>query len=235
MFEAMTRFLLFLTLATACRPSDPAARSTPSSTAAAQPAAREQSEPARADSLLGLADEGRIQGAENAPVWLIEISDFQCQFCKQWHDDVYPAIRREYIEPGVVRMAYINLPLPQHQHAEAAAEAAMCAAVQGRFWPLHDRIFDTQERWSRLPAAGAFFDSLAVATRVDTAQFRDCVRSGLMGRLINADRSRASAAGVRSTPTFFVGDEPIQGVAPVEAFRQAIARQRAKAPGRPQQ
>jgi len=111
-----------------------------------------------------------------------------------------------------------------------AAEAAMCAAAQNKFWPMHDVLFNTQDRWAQLPDARALFDSLARTVGVDTASWRKCVSSGVTQKLINADRGRGLQAGVGSTPTFFVGSEPITGAAPIEEFRKAIERARAKAP-----
>lgn len=188
---------------------------------------------ARVDALLQRADAGRIQGSRNATIWLVEVSDFQCPFCKRWHDEVYPAIQREFVAPGHVRMAYVNLPLSMHQHAQAAAEAALCASAQDRFWPMHDKLFATQERWAAMSDVASIFDSLAVASGVNAVEWRGCLRSGVMRRVIDGDQARAGATGVRSTPTFFVGDEPIQGAAPIGDFRAAIERARAKAGGRP--
>lgn len=220
-------------LLAACRPSDGRSRAAPGSTSVAAPAAGiggvGTADSARIDSLLQRADAGRIQGAADAPVWLVEISDFQCPFCKRFHDEVYPAIKREYIDRGIVRMAYVHLPLNIHQHAEAAAEASLCAAAQQRFWPLHDKLFETQNRWAGMDDAAALFDSLAVASGVNATDWRDCMRSGVMQRVINGDRTRAASVGARSTPIFFVGNEPIQGLVPFEAFRQAIERARANA------
>lgn len=179
-----------------------------------------------------LADAGRIQGATNAPVWLVEISDFQCPYCKNWHDDVYPTIKREYIDRGIVRMAYVHLPLNIHPHAEAAAEASLCAAAQNRFWPLHDKLFATQRLWAAMPNASAMFDSLAISAGVNAPQWRGCMSSQIMRRIIVGDRTRAASAGVRSTPSFFVGDEAIAGLAALDAYRQAIERARAKSAGR---
>ena len=186
----------------------------------------------RVDSLLQLADAGRIQGSPTAPVWLVEISDFQCPYCKQWHAQVYPAIKRDYIDRGIVRMAYVHLPLNIHPNAGPAAETSLCASMQNRFWPVHDKLFDTQEQWARLQNPAAYFDSLALASGVDESRYRECMASDIMQRVINGDRSRANAAGVTSTPQFFVGNEPIRGLAPLDAYRQAIERARAGAAGR---
>jgi protein-disulfide isomerase len=177
---------------------------------------------------LERADRARIQGDTTAPVWVVEISDFQCPYCKRWHDETYPALVRDFIRPGIVRMAYVHLPLQQHQHAFHAAEAAMCAAVQNRFWQMHDALFETQPRWVPLTDATALFDSLAVASGVKGSEWRECMRSMVMRRLINADRARSMSAAVSSTPTFFVGDERVRGAAPIEEFRAAIERARAK-------
>ena len=234
MFLPMQRFLAVAVLLVACKSSDGNARSAPASgsSTAARPAAQAQASGASVadDALLERADRARIQGDSTAPVWLVEVSDFQCPFCKQWHDRTYPDIVREYIRTGIVRMAYVNFPLGQHQHAMPAAEAAMCAAAQDKFWPMHDALFNTQERWAQLGDARAMFDSLARSIGVDTASWHTCVRSGVTQRLINADRGRGLQAGVGSTPTFFVGSEPITGAAPMEDFRRAIERARAKAP-----
>lgn len=224
----MKPLLLAALLIAGCRPSDGGSQ-TP---AQAGNAARVDS--ATANMLLERADAARIQGDTAAPVWLVEISDFQCPFCKRWHDETYPIIKREYIATGIVRMAYVNLPLSMHQHAQGAAEAAMCAAAQGRFWQAHDVIFDSQDAWTPLPNANGFLDSVAVASGIDARQYRACRESGVMRRLISADIARAASAGVRPTPTFFVGNEKIEGAAPIEEFRAAIARARARAVIRPQ-
>jgi protein-disulfide isomerase len=212
-----------------CKSSD--GQATPSR---APGAAAVTGDSARETALLERADAGRIQGARTAPVWLVEISDFQCPYCKQWHDQTYPLIKREFIDSGHVRMAYVNLPLSSiHRHAAPAAEAAMCAAVQDKFWPLHDSLFATQDRWNKLEDATAVFDSLALKVGVKADDFRDCVRSQVMRRLLNGDKQRAGSAGVTSTPVFFVGDEMIRGAAPIAEFRAAIKRARTKAAARP--
>lgn len=177
--------------------------------------------------LIEAADLGRIQGAAAAPVWLLVISDFQCPYCRMWHEQTWPAIEREYVQPGRVRVAYINLPLSNHQHALPAAEAAMCAGVQGKFWQVADGIFDTQERWTPLRDASAVYDSIATAAGVDVPRWRECVAQHRTVPMINADAARAGAIGVQSTPSFVVmrGQEVVRGIAgayPIETFREAL-------------
>jgi protein-disulfide isomerase len=181
------------------------------------------------DSLSARADRGRIRGAQTAPVWLVEISDFQCPFCKQWHDETFAKIDQEYVKTGKVRMAYLNFPLTRiHKNAQAAAEAAMCAGVQGKFWELHNSLFQTQARWAESQKPIVLFDSLARAGGVELKAWDNCMTSHATAKLIEADRERSSKAGVESTPTFFVGDRALAGAYPVDTFRVAIEQALAK-------
>jgi protein-disulfide isomerase len=181
------------------------------------------------DTVSVLADKARIRGAATAPVWLVEVSDFQCPFCKQWHDESFAKLDQEYVKTGKVRIAYLNFPLTRiHPNAQAAAEAAMCAGVQGKFWELHESLFQTQKRWAELKSPMAVFDSLARAAGVDHKRWSNCMTTHATAKIIAADRDRSGRAGVESTPTFFVGDRALAGAYPVDTFRVAIDQALAK-------
>ena len=184
------------------------------------------------DSVSAHADRARIRGSASAQVWLVEISDFQCPFCKQWHDETFAKIDQEYVKSGKVRLAYLNFPLTRiHKNAQAAAEAAMCAGVQGKFWELHESLFETQTKWAELKSPTAVFDSLARAAKVEPKGWANCMSTHATAKLIQADRDRSTQAGVESTPTFFIGDRALAGAYPVDTFRvvldQAIAKAKA--------
>jgi protein-disulfide isomerase len=182
------------------------------------------------DSVSTTADKARIRGAESAQVWLVEISDFQCPFCKEWHDKSFAIIDKEYVKTGKVRLAYLNFPLARiHPNAQAAAEAAMCAGVQGKFWELHASLFETQTKWAASKAPIVTFDSLARAAGVEPKAWNNCMTTHATAKLIEADRDRSTKAGVESTPTFFVGDRALAGAYPVDTFRVAIDQALAKA------
>lgn len=168
------------------------------------------------------ADSARIQGAPTAPVWMLEISDFECPYCKVWHDDVYPAIVREYVETGRVRLAYVNYPLASHRNALPASEAAMCAGAQAAFWPYHDRVFAAQERLIAADQARPLLDSLATAQGLDMTAFAECLDERVMLPVVTADAERMRAAGVNATPTFFIGGTAISGAQPIATFRRAL-------------
>ena len=180
------------------------------------------------DPRVSAADAGRIKGDSTASVWLVEASDFQCPACKYWHDNVSAEIVRDYVETGKVRFAYINFPLSQHRNARPAAEAAMCAAAQGKFWDMHDRIFQSQEEWSVLVDPMARMRELAAGVGVDLALWDSCVAEDVMLPMIDGDLARGNASGVGETPTFFIGSQVVGGAIPARQLRplldEAIAR-----------
>jgi protein-disulfide isomerase len=172
--------------------------------------------------LLKRADHARIEGSASAPVWVIEVSDFQCPYCRQFHDDSYGELKRAYVDSGKVRLAYVNFPLSMHRNAFAASESAMCAGAQNKFWEMHDALFTTQRSWENLPSPQKMFDSLAVAQGVDLPAFQKCVSGHLTKPMIEADIDRATKQGVESTPTFLIGGMMVTGAQPLANFRRAI-------------
>lgn len=215
-----------------CRGAEAAKRdsasvpSTPGASPAGAPVAARAVAPT--DSISVLADRGRIRGNPQVSFWIIEASDFQCPYCKEWHDADYAPLVRDFVETGKARLAYLNFPLSQHQNAMPAAEAAMCASAQDKFWPMHDSLFISQPRWETLANAVPVFDSMAAHIGVAMPGWRDCVDRHLTRPLIEADYARSQNAGVRSTPTFFVGSQQISGFQPYPFFRQVIETQLAK-------
>jgi protein-disulfide isomerase len=174
---------------------------------------------------VAVADRSRILGDSSASVWVVIVSDFQCPFCKIWHDQSFATLKKEFVDNGRVRLAYLHLPLPQHQHAETTAEMSMCAGAQGRFWEFHDAVFKTQDQWSGLPPGTPFFDSVAAMAGVDQAQFRACMNAHTMQPIVRGDYQKAVDAKVRSTPTFWIGNEiRLEGVVPIQTFRDSIAK-----------
>lgn len=156
------------------------------------------------DSISTKADAGRIFGDANVKLWVIMASDFQCPYCKQWHDLAFASLMNDYAKTGKVRLAFINMPLSMHPNAMPAAEAAMCASVQNKFWPMHEALFAAQDEWAPLPDPSKKFETIAGTLGLDMPQWKTCVSKHLTAALITADRDRARAGGVQSTPTFFV-------------------------------
>ena len=230
--------LAVLVAATACTSSDgkPRASETtaaaPAAPAAATASGQLASRGVPNDTISERADRGRILGDSNATVWLIMASDFQCPYCKQWHDSSFAKIMRDYVNKGRVRLAFLNYPLAMHPNALPASEAAMCASAQNKFWQMHDALFATQQKWEVSKTPNTIFDSLAAAAGVNMAPYRECVSKHLTVPLLQVDRDRGSAAGVRSTPTFFAGQYILSGAdAKVAAALDSALAKAGKKPG----
>jgi protein-disulfide isomerase len=139
-------------------------------------------------------------GAASAPVILIEFSDFECPFCARFTAETLPILRRDYVDRGVLRVVFRQMPLTRiHPHAQAAATASICAREQGQFWKMHDALF--AESRSLNPQD---FGMLAASLGLDKALFDRCVSHG-MAEEISADVLSGKALGVTGTPTIFLG------------------------------
>jgi len=161
------------------------------------------------DSVLARASNSRQHGSAYAKVTLYEVSDFQCPFCKMFYDSTYARFDSAYVKTGKVRMVFINFPLPMHNQAFAASKAALCTGAQGKFWEMHDRLFERQREWRDQPDAAQRFARYAAELGVDSAQFRDCVQNDRVSPLVVNDIMQASGAQVNSTPTLILNREKI--------------------------
>lgn len=204
--------------AAACGRADAAAAK---EQAAAQPTASATA--AQLDTALARkADQGRILGPSNA-MWVVMISDFQCPYCKQWHDSSMAQLRKDFIEPGKIRFAYLHLPLVSiHPHARAEAEAAMCAGVQGKFWPFAESLFNSQKVVQGMSDVSPLVNRFARELSLDMTAFAACRQSPGIKGIVENDMQQASQANVTSTPSFIIGDFLVQGAIPYPAFKKAV-------------
>jgi protein-disulfide isomerase len=172
-----------------------------------------------ADPLLG----ARTKGSPEAPITVLEIADFQCPACRVFWEETMPLLHREYVEPGKVRIVFVNLPLIQiHRNAAAAHEFAMCAAAQNRFWPVHDMLFDQQAVWAALDDPSPYYFSVANATGLNTDSLDACVGDGRMRGLIMEEAEGVVRAGVQSTPSFVIEGGLLPGAVPIEGWRPIL-------------
>jgi protein-disulfide isomerase len=170
-----------------------------------------------------------IEGKKDAPVTLVEFSDYQCPFCSRFFQTTLPTLTKEYIDTGKVRYAFRDFPLDQiHPHARKAAEAAHCAGDQGKYWEMHDLLFQNQKALE-VEKLKAYAKTL----NLDATAFNACLDGGKYGTKVEKNLKDGVTAGVRGTPAFFVGktrpDDTIEGVMisgahPFPVFRQAIDR-----------
>jgi protein-disulfide isomerase len=165
----------------------------------------------------------RSKGQAAAPVTVYEMSDFQCPFCKRHAEETMPVLEREYIATGKVRWVFVNFPLTSiHPNAVPAAEFAMCAARQNRFWDAHHILFRTQGTWAPLRDPGPFLMSLVDSLRLARPAMTGCLARGETRAEVRSDAEGAIRAGARSTPTFYIEGGLMAGSQPVDVFRQVL-------------
>lgn len=172
--------------------------------------------------LIAMADRGRLMGRDSGAIWVVMISDFQCPYCKSWHDESMANLTRDYVNTGQVRLAYLHLPLQQHRYARAESEASLCAGVQDKFWPFARQLFDRQAEIEKAPLIQPVLDEIARGLSLDMGRFASCQKREAIRALVESDIQQATRAGVRSTPSFLVGDFLVEGSVPYADFRRAI-------------
>lgn len=165
----------------------------------------------------------RSKGSATAPIRVIELSDFQCPWCRKFTVETAGILDREYVATGKVRWIFINLPIVQlHPNAGAAAELAMCAAAQGKFWPMHDILYRQQDTWAPLNEPEQYLLTLVDSLRIPRDSILPCLRDARMRPLVQRDLNAAQRIGARSTPSFLVEGLLIGGAYPVDVFRHVL-------------
>ena len=168
------------------------------------------------------ASTARSLGRADAPVTVFELGDFQCPACRQFALTTFSTIKEEYVRTGKVRWVFVNFPLPMHHNAVAAAEVAMCAARQGRFWDMHDALYQRQPAWAELAAPGPYLLAVADTLGLDHAALARCVASGATRPAIQRDADQARRIGARATPTFLIDHGYLEGAAGAADFRRIL-------------
>jgi protein-disulfide isomerase len=157
-------------------------------------------------------------GPADAPITIVEFSDYQCPFCRRWHDEVYEPLLAAY--PGKIRLVYRHLPLTSiHPDAMAAAEAAMCAGDQDAYWQYHEKLFSSESLGTNT------YIGYAQDLGLNMSAFEACLSDHTHQQAIQADSDFAINLGVRSTPTFFINGLAVVGAQPLDVFKQVIDKE----------
>lgn len=201
-------------------------RNPPAKTAAAaEPQVAAQDQPATAQATQQIkrypvpVDDDPAFGPADAPITIIEFSDYQCPFCKRWYDEVYSKLKETYTDK--LRFAYRDFPLTSiHPQAQPAAEAANCANEQGVYWEYHDKLFGGT---AELGEEG--YLKYASELNLDMAKFKQCLTERRYQKEVEADLEYAANLGVNSTPTFFINGIPVIGAQPFDVFQYVIEKE----------
>jgi predicted DsbA family dithiol-disulfide isomerase len=161
-----------------------------------------------------VALEGEARGPSNAPVNIVEFSDYQCPFCSRAEETV-KKVMDDY--KGKVRLFYRDYPLPFHDKAQKASEAALCAADQGKYWEMHEKLFANQQALA-VPQLKEHAKGLGL----DAGKFDKCLDSGDKAKDVEKSKKAGEELGVSGTPHFFINGRPLSGAQPYEKFKELI-------------
>ena len=171
-----------------------------------------------------LSDEP-AKGSPDAPITIVEYSDYQCPFCLRHFQETMPQLQ-SYIDAGQVRYLFKDFPIHNiHPQAQKAHESARCASEQGgdeSYWQMHDLLFANQERWANNSNHVDIFKSFAAELALAQAEFDECLDSGRYAEAVNVEVDEGVQLGVRGTPSFFINGQPLVGAQPFSVFQQAI-------------
>ena len=176
-------------------------------------------------------------GPADAPIVIVEFSDYQCPYCYKWHTEVYKSLLAAY--PGKLRFVYRNFPLSFHQNAFASAEAALCAGDQNAYWEIHDLLFANYPRLNNQEGTvldQAAYNQFARELKLDVTKFEECMTSRKYQQFIIDDTNYANnlpldangEAAVGGTPTFFINGHRLGGAYPLQYFQEIIDAELAK-------
>jgi protein-disulfide isomerase len=166
------------------------------------------------------AGDSQSKGPKNAPITMVIFSDFQCPFCKRV-EPTLTQIEKEY--GGKVRQVWKNYPLPFHNNAEPAAEAAMAAAAQGKFWEMHDKLFANNTALDR-PSLEKYAQDMGL----NMAKFKADLDGSKYKSVIESETKEGQAVGVNGTPAVFINGRKISGAYPFDMFKKITDEELAK-------
>ena len=162
---------------------------------------------------------GYTLGSDSAPIEVTEYSDFECPFCAQFASVQMPVVRAQLIATGKVRWRYRDFPLPLHAYSRYAALAAQCAGEQGKFWEMHDQLFD-HHQWAQTGKnPRSLFRDFAKAVGLDLDKYDACMDGQRYAGRIQASVQEGDARGVKGTPTFFVNGRLYEGRSTSDDFK----------------
>jgi len=169
--------------------------------------------------LLADTGGGHVRGPENPAVTLIEYGDYECPTCATFHPIVSELMRRM---PSELELEFHHYPIPVGANSITAAAAAEAAGEQGRYWDMHDALYDTQSQWRGRANDPELFVSMAGQLGLDTDRFREDIESQEILARIMADRQRGDRAGVAGTPTFFINGRRLDYLPAIDEFESII-------------
>lgn len=187
---------------------------------AAEPTPAPTQQPTTVEPTHVSSDDDPAKGSKDAPVTIIEFSDYECSYCSRHYQQTFSQIDENYIQTGKVKYIFRDYPLKFHKNAKPAAEASECADEQGMFWEYHNKLFENQNALDN-----ESLKQYALDLGLDKTAFNECLDSGRMASEVENDFQDGMNYGITGVPTFFINGNKVVGAKSYEVFQQLIDKE----------
>jgi protein-disulfide isomerase len=166
-----------------------------------------------------------VAGNRDSSVVMVEYSDYQCEYCKRYFEEIFPEIKENYIDTGKIKYIYKDFPLQIHENSEDAAFSADCAGEQGKYWQMHDLLFEKQEEWSAQTDPIRYFIDYINILDLNEEEFLVCINSNKYIQEVMEDIEEGEKLDTKGTPTFYINNIKISGIYQYKVFKDTIEKE----------
>jgi protein-disulfide isomerase len=184
--------------------------------------ARPRMQVAQARGAISLESYGIPKGNASAPIWIVELADFGCGYCAKFARETMPVLDSLYTDKGQIYWRFVPFVLGMFPNAREAAEGSVCAARQGKFWPMHDQLYENRKAWMAAKNPKSLVAGLAAKAGVDGRAYAECAKSKSVTEEVARNTALAKSLSVRGTPTFVINGEIVPGALPTEVFVKGL-------------
>jgi protein-disulfide isomerase len=175
-----------------------------------------------AERVVSLDGFGIEKGKPGAPVWIVELADFGCGYCAKFAFETMPTLDSLYTRSGRVYWRFVPFVIGMFPNSKEAAKGSLCAAEQGKFWPMHDKLYTNRKAWMASRAPVSLIARYASETGVDPARYGRCVKGKEVSETVERNNALARSLFVRGTPTFVINGEIVPGALPTDIFVKGL-------------
>lgn len=175
-----------------------------------------------AERTVSLDGHGVPKGKAGAPVWIVEFADFGCGYCAKFAAETMPRLDSLFTNKGKVYWRFVPFVIGMFPNSKEAAEGSVCAAEQGKFWPMHDKLYEHRKAWMASKNPVMLIARYASETGVDAARYGVCIKGRAVTETVARNTALARSLYVRGTPTFVINGEIVPGALPADVFVKGL-------------
>ena len=187
--------------------------------------AQKQNQQIKTNKVVISEDDDPVLGSKDAPVTIIDFSDYQCPFCKKFYSNIFHELEADYIDSGKVKYVFRDFPLSIHSKAQYAHYAAECGKEQNKYWEIHNILFEKQSEWTESENLIETLTSYAEEIGLDKINFKECLSSEKYRDEVKKDKEDGLSYGIKGTPTLVINGKMIRGISSYDQLKKLIEKE----------